>query len=97
MESLQAQNPLSQQVPIQRFQMTESQNNPVPFRIRPLVERVGSDNAKNLVRATPSLGETLQQLMPNFDFLLRDEHLCLQSCLHILCDSVFVSGLSWHA
>src|SRR4029077_8475371 len=76
---LQAQNPLSQKVPIECFQVTEIKNDSMSFGNRPLVERVGADNVKNLFRSKASFGQTLEQLVPNFDFLLRDGHPCLQS------------------
>ena len=42
---------------------------------RPFVERVGPYDIENLVRSNSSVSQTLKQLVPDFDFLLRDEHL----------------------
>src|SRR5580692_1294030 len=81
MESVEAQNPLAQKIPIESFQMPEIKNDPMSFWNRPLVQGVRSDNVKNLIRSNPSLTQLLKQLVRNFNFPLRDEHLCLQSRL----------------
>jgi hypothetical protein len=81
MKSLQGENPLSQQVPIECLQVTEIKNNPMSFWNRPLVERAGPDDAENFVGSHPSFRQTLKQLMPKPDFLLSDYHVSSQpSC-----------------
>src|ERR1700722_5584771 len=55
--------------------MTEIKNDPVPFRNRPLVERVGPDQVKKFVCSSASLGQALKQLVPNLEFPWSDEHL----------------------
>src|SRR5580658_821646 len=90
MKSLHAQNALSQQVPVERFQMSEIKIDSVSFWNGTLVDRVGPDNVKNLVRSNSSVGQPLKQLVSNFDVFLRDGHGCLQSHLDAFCDSVFV-------
>jgi hypothetical protein len=81
MESLEIENPFAQKIPIECFQMPEIKNDPMSFWNRPLIQGVGTDNVENLIRSNPSLGQPLKQLVGNFDFPLRDEHLCLQSRL----------------
>src|SRR5580704_17798181 len=90
MKSLHAQNAFSQQVPIERFQMSEIKIDSVSFRNGTLVDPVGPDHVKNLVRSNSSFGQALEQPVSNFDVLLRDGHGCLQSHLDAFRDSVFV-------
>src|SRR5579863_9003784 len=85
MESLEAQNPFAQKIPIECFQMSEIKNDSMSLRNRPLIQGVGTYNVENLIRSNPSLGHPLKQLVRNFDFILRDEHLCLQSRLLTPC------------
>src|SRR4029077_9943874 len=75
MKSLQAQNPLVQQIPIERFEVSEIKDDPVAFGNRTLVEGVVHEHAKQVVAALPSLGQTLQQFAPYYQFLLRNTHL----------------------
>src|SRR5580692_4788261 len=94
MKNLHAQNALPEQVPVERFQMSEIKINSVSLWNGTLVDRVRPDDVKNLVGSSSSFGQPLKQLVSDFGFLLRDGHRSLQSHLDELRDSVFVPA-SW--
>ena len=42
----QVDSALTDQIPIKRFKMSQVENNPMPFRDGPFVQRVGADHGK---------------------------------------------------
>jgi hypothetical protein len=74
MEQFRIENPLSQQVPIECLKVAQIEDDPVPFRNGPLVERIRPHEIEELVRPRAGLRQAFKEFMPNFDTVLRGAH-----------------------
>ena len=74
MEAGPPQDPLAQQVPIERFQVSHVKNDAMSFGNRPLVEELGLDLLEQAVGFGARLLQTGKELVLDLDSVLRSEH-----------------------
>src|SRR5262249_38914357 len=60
-----AQQPLAQQIPIECFEMTYIKDDAMPLRNRPLIQRAGANNFKELIGFISGIGEALKESICN--------------------------------
>jgi len=68
------ENAVSQQIPVERFQVTDVEDDAVSFRDGTFVKRILPDETEELVGAGASLRQSLQQFVTKLNFPLRCEH-----------------------
>src|SRR5262249_53879807 len=54
------------QVPVERLQVTEVEDDAMPFRNRSIIQRVGSDELKQTIRGLPGLVDSPGKFAPSF-------------------------------
>jgi hypothetical protein len=60
-----------QQIPVERLEVSNVENNPVPLRNRALIQRIGPHNAEERIASPACIVNTLDQIVTDSDVILR--------------------------
>jgi hypothetical protein len=74
MERFQIQKAIAQEIPVKRLEMSQIEDDAMPFWNRPVVQRVRSHQIEQLIGPGASFGETLQQRTANSIRASCDKH-----------------------